>query len=48
MAYHAHMEFEWEQDKSEIRFAECGFDFAYVLRALMDADRLIHKDTRWI
>jgi uncharacterized DUF497 family protein len=24
-----------------------GFDFAYVLQAFMDADRLIHKDTRW-
>ena len=47
MAYSAHMEFEWDQDKSDACFIAHGFDFAYVLRAFMDADRLIHKDTRW-
>ena len=47
MAYHALMEFEWDQDKSDACFTARGFDFAYVLRAFMDADRLIHKDTRW-
>jgi uncharacterized DUF497 family protein len=47
MAYSTHMEFEWDQDKSEACFTERGFDFAYVLSAFMDADRLIHKDTRW-
>lgn len=47
MAYHAHMEFEWDQDKSDACFTERGFDFAYVLHAFMDANRLIHKDTRW-
>lgn len=47
MAYYANMEFEWDQDKSDACFTERGFDFAYVLRAFMDADRLIHKDTRW-
>ena len=40
------MEFEWDPDKSEACFTERGFDFAYVLRAFMDGDRLIHKDTR--
>ena len=47
MAYSTHMEFEWDQDKSDACFTERGFDFAYVLRAFMDVDRLIHKDTRW-
>ncbi len=41
------MEFEWDPDKSDACFTERGFDFAHVLRAFMDADRLIHKDTRW-
>ena len=41
------MEFEWDPDKSEACFTARGFDFAYVLRAFMDADRLIHQDTRW-
>lgn len=47
MAYSTHMEFEWDREKSDACFTERGFDFAYVLRAFMDADRLIHKDTRW-
>ncbi len=47
MAYSGGMEFEWDQDKSDVCFTERGFDFAYVLRAFMDAGRLIHKDTRW-
>ena len=41
------MEFEWDQDKSDACYLERGFDFAYVLRAFVDDDRLIHKDTRW-
>jgi uncharacterized DUF497 family protein len=41
------MEFEWDQDKSDACYIERGLDFAYVLRAFMDADRLIHQDTRW-
>ncbi len=32
MAYHVHMEFEWDQDKSDDCYFERGFDFAYVLR----------------
>ncbi len=47
MAYYTSMEFEWNQDKSDACFSERGFDFAYVLRAFVDADRLIRKDTRW-
>jgi uncharacterized DUF497 family protein len=41
------MEFERDQDKSDTCYIERGIDFAYVLRAFMDGDRLIHKDTRW-
>jgi uncharacterized DUF497 family protein len=41
------MEFEWDTDKSDACFTERGFDFAFVLRAFLDADRLIRKDTRW-
>lgn len=41
------MEFEWDPAKSDACSAERGFDFAYVLRAFMDADRLIRKDARW-
>lgn len=47
MAYSVRMEFEWDLEKSEACFAERGFDLAYVLRAFMDPDRLIQKDTRW-
>lgn len=47
MAYSTHMEFEWDREKSDACFTERGFDFPYVLRAFMDANRLIHKDTRW-
>ena len=41
------MEFEWNAAKSDTCFAERGFDFAYVLRAFLDPDRLIRRDTRW-
>ncbi len=47
MAYSTLMEFEWDQDKSDACFTERGFDFAYVVHAFMDAERLIHKDSRW-
>jgi len=42
-----HMEFEWDQNKSDACYIERGFDFAYVLRTFLDEDRLVHKDTRW-
>jgi len=41
------MEFEWDSEKSDICFAQRGFDFAYVLHAFLDDNRLIQKDTRW-
>ena len=41
------MEFEWDQAKSDTCFTEGGFDFAYVLQAFLDVERLIHKDSRW-
>lgn len=47
MNYHVRMEFEWDEYKSDACFTERGFDFAYVLRAFLDENRLIHKDARW-
>ncbi len=47
MNYYWRMEFEWDSDKSDACFTERGFDFAYVLRAFLDENRLIHKDARW-
>ena len=41
------MEFEWEQDKSDYCYEQRGFDFAYVLRAFLDPERVIRKDTRF-
>lgn len=41
------MEFEWDSEKSDACFAQRRFDFAYVLHAFLDTNRLIHKDTRW-
>lgn len=42
------MEFEWDPDKSHACFSESGFDFAYVLRAFLDENRLIHKEALWV
>jgi uncharacterized DUF497 family protein len=41
------MEFEWDAAKSEACFAERGFDFAYVIRAFLDPDRVARSDARW-
>ena len=41
------MEFEWDPDKSEKCFAERGFDFAYIIRAFFDPDRLVQRDNRY-
>ncbi len=41
------MEFEWDETKSKNCFAKRGFDFAYVLRAFIDPQRLIKQDKRW-
>lgn len=41
------MEFEWDEAKSDACFTTRGFDFAYALRAFLDPDRVIRKDTRW-
>jgi uncharacterized DUF497 family protein len=40
------MEFEWDEAKSEACFAERGFDFAYVVRAFLDPNRLVRPDRR--
>ncbi len=41
------MEFEWDEAKSDACYAERGFDFAYVLSAFFDNNRLISHDRRW-
>jgi uncharacterized DUF497 family protein len=41
------MEFEWNETKSEVCFTQRGFDFAYVLRAFADPNRLVSHDRRW-
>ena len=41
------MEFEWDEAKSEACFAERGFDFAYVVRAFVDPNRVVRSDARW-
>lgn len=41
------MEFEWDESKSDACFAQRGFDFAYVLQAFTDSDRVIRQDHRW-
>jgi len=46
MNYTRSMNFEWDEVKSEACFRERGFDFAYVVRAFFDPNRLIQADTR--
>lgn len=41
------MEFEWDAAKSDACFAERGFDFAYAIRAFLDPNRLVRRDSRW-
>jgi uncharacterized protein len=41
------MNFEWDENKSEACFAQRGFDFAYVVQAFIDPNRVIKNDTRW-
>jgi putative transcriptional regulator len=41
------MRLEWDENKSDACFADRGFDFAYVIRAFADPDRLLNRDHRW-
>ena len=41
------MEFEWDDAKSDDCFAYRGFDFAHVIRAFADDDRIVGRDRRW-
>jgi len=41
------MEFAWDEVKSEACFKERGFDFAYVVRAFLDPNRVVRTDDRW-
>ena len=41
------MKFEWDYTKSDACLAQRGFDFAYVVRAFLDRDRIVDQDRRW-
>ena len=41
------MEFEWDDAKSDACLAQRGFDFAYIVRAFLDHDRVVGQDRRW-
>ena len=41
------MQFEWDEAKSEVCFAQRGFDFAYAASAFADPNRLVWQDTRY-
>ena len=47
MAYTFAMEFEWDDAKSNDCFLGRGFDFAYAIRAFLDANRIDGRDRRW-
>jgi uncharacterized DUF497 family protein len=47
MSYTPSLNFEWDEYKSDVCFAERGFDFAYVTRTFVDPNRIIKKHTRW-
>ena len=41
------MDFEWDEAKSDLCFERRGFDFLYVIRALLDENRVIRADKRF-
>ena len=41
------MEFEWDEAKSDACLEQRGFDFAYVIQAFIDPDRVVRQDHRW-
>lgn len=41
------MEFEWDSAKSDACNSQRGFDFAYVIHAFLDPNRLLKQDHRW-
>lgn len=41
------MKFEWDDTKSDACLAQRGFDFAYIVRAFLDRDRIVDQDRRW-
>ena len=46
MAYDVHIEFEWDDAKSERCLRERGFGFADILPAFADPDRRVEPDDR--
>ncbi len=47
MAYNKLMDFEWDEAKSDVCFVERGFDFTYVARVFLDAQRVVRPDVRF-
>ena len=41
------MQFERDDAKRDACLAHRGFDFAYVIRAFLDDDRIVGRDRRW-
>jgi putative transcriptional regulator len=48
MNYTLHMNFEWDEAKSNLCYSQRGFDFAYAVRAFFDPNRIVHADSRRI
>lgn len=46
MNYTVHVNFEWDEAKSDLCFTQRGFDFVYAARAFFDPNRIVHADTR--
>lgn len=47
MNYTPHMKFECDESKSNACFRVRGFDFAYVVSAFADPNRIVRQDTRY-
>jgi len=46
--YTGFMIFEWDESKSNACFDNRGFDFGYATQVFFDANRVVHKDTRFV
>jgi len=47
MNYTGAMNFEWDEEKSDLCFRERGFDFAHAAQVFFDPDRMVQADTRY-
>lgn len=46
LAYTSGVDFEWDDAKNTVCFVRRGFDFAYVVRAFLDPNRIVARDHR--